>query len=157
MDKFKHFLQNAKIINVHFGVIPLLYGSLGLEILTGMPLMAEDIDILVPKLFMSEKWEQFKSVLENNGYVLVDLHEHTFTKYGVEYSFADIEDLKLFANIDIEEIPILNKNDVEFKLLTLEQYLSVYKKSLHDGYRINIRQKKDCEKIKLIEELIKLR
>lgn len=44
--------------------------------------------------------------------------------------------------------------NISFKILSLSQYLNVYKKSIKDGYRINIRGKKDSEKIKIIEELL---
>ena len=40
---------------------------------------------------------------------------------------------------------------VRFMLLSLEQYLAVYKQSSKDGYRVNVRQKKDADKIKFIE------
>jgi hypothetical protein len=33
--------------------------------------------------------------------------------------------------------------------------LKVYNKSIEDGYRINVRKKKDSEKIKFIEALLK--
>jgi len=35
--------------------------------------------------------------------------------------------------------------------LSLEQYLAVYKQSSKDGYRVNVRQKKDADKIRFIE------
>ena len=39
-------------------------------------------------------------------------------------------------------------------VLSLEQYLLVYTTSIKDGYRINIRKKKDEEKIKLIKKYL---
>ena len=40
---------------------------------------------------------------------------------------------------------------VRFLLLSLEQYLAVYKQSSKDGYRVNVWQKKDADKIRFIE------
>ena len=45
--KFNLFLENARFLSNKFNIVPLLYGSLGLEYLTGDALDADDIDILV--------------------------------------------------------------------------------------------------------------
>ena len=150
-NKFNLFLENARFLSDKFGIVPLLYGSLGLEYLTGDVLGADDIDILVPRVFIAERWHEFKAVLEEHGYVLVDEHEHAFVRDGVAYSYADIEDLESFAGIYAEDIEMREADGVRFLLLSLEQYLAVYQKSSKDGYRVNIRQKKDAEKIRFIE------
>ena len=150
-NKFNLFLENAQFLSDKFDIVPLLYGSLGLEYLTGDDLSADDIDILVPRVFITERWHEFKPVLEEHGYVLVDEQEHTFASGGVAYSYADIEDLEAFAGISIEDIEMYETAGVSFLLLSLEQYLAVYQKSSKDGYRVNIRQKKDADKIRFIE------
>ena len=150
-NKFNLFLENAQLLSEKFDIVPLLYGSLGLEYLTGDILGADDIDILVPRVFITERWHEFKAVLEEHGYVLVDEHEHTFVRDGVAYSYADIEDLESFAGINTEDIKMYKVDDVRFLLLSLEQYLAVYQKSSKDGYRVNVRQKKDADKIRFIE------
>ena len=151
INKFKLFLENARLLSDKLGIVPLLYGSLGLEYLTGDALDADDIDILVPSVFVTERWHEFKSFLEAQGYVLADEHEHTFVRDGVAYSYADIEDLESFAGINTETVEMLEVDGVRFLLLSLEQYLAVYQKSGKDGYRVNIRQKKDADKIRFIE------
>ena len=150
-NKFNLFLENAQFLSDKFDIVPLLYGSLGLEYLTGDALDADDIDILVPRVFIIDRLQEFKAVLEEHGYVLVDEHEHTFVRDGVAYSYADIEDLEPFAGINTEAIEMHEADGVSFLLLSLEQYLAVYQKSSKDGYRVNIRQKKDADKIKFIE------
>ena len=150
-NKINLFLENARLLSDNLGIVPLLYGSLGLEYLTGDALGADDIDILVPRVFITERWHEFKAVLEEHGYVLVDEHEHTFVRDGVAYSYADIEDLESFAGINTEDIKMYEVDDVRFLLLSLEQYLAVYQKSSKDGYRVNVRQKKDADKIRFIE------
>ena len=151
INKFKLFLENARILSDKFGVVPLLYGSLGLEYLTRDVLGVDDIDILVPRVFITERWHEFKSLLEAQGYVLFDEHEHTFVRDGVVYSYADIEDLESFAGISTEDIEMYEADGVSFLLLSLVQYLAVYKQSSKDGYRVNVRQKKDADKIRFIE------
>ena len=150
-NKFNLFLENARLLSDKLGIVPLLYGSLGLEYLTGDDLGADDIDILVPRVFITERWHEFKSFLEAQGYVLADEHEHTFARDGVAYSYADIEDLESFAGINTEDIELHETDGVRFLLLSLEQYLAVYKQSSKDGYRVNVRQKKDADKIRFIE------
>jgi hypothetical protein len=153
-NKFNLFLENAQLLSEKFNIVSLLYGSLGLEYLTGDALDADDIDILVPRVFITDRWQEFKAVLEEHGYVLVDEHEHTFVRDGAAYSYADIEDLESFAGIRMKDIELREADGVRFLLLSLEQYLAVYQKSSKDGYRVNVRQKKDADKIKFIESKI---
>ena len=150
-NKFNLFIENARLLSDKFNIFPLLYGSLGLEYLTGDDLGADDIDILVPRVFITERWHEFKSFLEAQGYVLADEHQHTFVRDGVAYSYADIEDLESFAGIRMKDIEMREADGVRFLLLSLEQYLAVYQKSSKDGYRVNVRQKKDADKIRFIE------
>ena len=150
-NKINLFLENARLLSDKLGIVPLLYGSLGLEYLTGDDLGADDIDILVPRVFITDHWQEFKAVLEEHGYVLADEHEHTFVRDGVAYSYADIEDLESFAGINTEDIEMHEADGVSFLLLSLEQYLAVYRQSSKDGYRVNVRQKKDAVKIRFVE------
>ena len=150
-NKFNLFLENARFLSDKFDILPLLYGSLGLEYLTGGVLGADDIDILIPHVFITDRWHEFKELLEAQGYVLTDEHEHTFVRDSVAYSYADIEDLESFAGIRMKDIEMREADGVSFLMLSLEQYLAVYKKSSKDGYRVNVRQKKDVDKIRFIE------
>ena len=133
------FFENAKLLKEKFDIIPLMYGSLGLEYITGKSLDADDIDILIPQTFLNENWSEFKDFLTDSGYVLFDEHEHTFQKDDVFYSYASGEELESFAGISTSDIRIAKDDDVQFRLLSLEQYLKVYTASSKDGYRINIR------------------
>jgi hypothetical protein len=145
------FFENAKLLYDRFGIVPLMYGSLGLEYITNENLNADDIDILISEIFITDRWNEFKDFLISEGYVLVDEHEHTFVRDGVAYSYADIEDLESFAGIRMKDIEMREADGVRFLLLSLEQYLAVYQKSSKDGYRVNVRQKKDADKIRFIE------
>ena len=109
---------------------------------------------LIVSAFLKERWNAFRSVLEENDYDLIDEHEHTFQKDGVCYSYAELEDLEAFAQIRLSDIECKCENGVQFRVLSLEQYLKVYTASSKDGYRINVRQKKDADKILFIEKHI---
>ena len=146
------FFENAKLLNDKLHIIPLMYGSLGLEYATQESLNSDDIDILIPNVFINDSWNIFKNVLEDNGYVLIDEHEHTFIKNGVCFSYASIEELETFARINLTDIECKLDFGTKFKLLSLEQYLKVYTASSKDGYRVNVRQKKDADKILFIQK-----
>lgn len=150
--KKKLFFENAELLWEALRITPLMYGSLGLEYLTGENLNADDIDVLIPRVFLSDRWDEFRTVLESGGYVLIDEHEHTFEKEGVHYSYAEAEELEAFAGICDCEIETFRAENISFRLLSLEQYLKVYCASAKDGYRVNVRNKKDAEKIEFIQK-----
>ena len=151
------FFENAKLLYDRFGNIPLMYGSLGLEYITNENLNADDIDILISEVFITERWNEFKNFLTSEGYVLFDEHEHTFQKNGILYSYASIEELEVFAGIQLSDIEQLCNNGIKFKALSLEQYLKVYRAAAKDGYRITVREKKDNDKIAFIEKHLKIK
>jgi len=153
-SKLQLFLENARRLNKRFGITPLLYGSVGLEYITGTNLSADDIDILIPKAYLLKKWEDFRKYMETIGYVLTDEHEHTFEKDSVSYSYASIEELEAFAGITVSDIKTEKRGGTGFMILSAEQYLQVYKSSATDGYRLNVKEKKDLEKIELIKSFI---
>ena len=148
------FFENARLLQNEWGIVPLMYGSLGLEYLTGQNLCADDVDILIPRRFLQEQWPAFKALMASNGYTLTDEHEHAFEKDGVEYAYAQLEELESFASIPLAEIPTITRNGVAFRLLSLAQYLQVYTASAKDGYRVQVRQKKDHDKIAMITRLL---
>lgn len=152
---FEEFLVVAKCLNEKFEISPLLYGSLGLEILTRKSLHPKDIDLLIPLEFIQEKWENLKSEIEGQGYKLIDINEHEFSNGHHKLGFSDIEDLEDYAAIHINEIESRDYKGIEYRLLNLDQYLLVYSRSVKDGYRVNTRNKKDNEKIDLIKKILK--
>ena len=152
--KKKEFLYVAESLNKKLSIVPLLFGSLGLEQRLHTSLNADDIDILIPETFLNEKWNSVVTVMNDSGYVLYDLHEHAFEKSGLSLAFASIESLTPFAGIDIAKIPIIEESGIYYYLLDLQDYLKVYTASSKDGYRKNIKNKKDEEKIKLINKAL---
>ena len=150
ISKIDAFFENTRLLRQEMQIVPLLYGSLGLEYLTKENLGADDIDILILEIYLSAQWAEFCAMLERNGYRLIDEHEHTFEKSGIHFSYAHLEELESFAGISVSDIPIPEAYHIRFRLLTLEQYLKVYTASSKDGYRMNVKEKKDQEKIDFI-------
>lgn len=153
--KKKEFLYIAKLLNEKLHVVPLLFGSLGLEQRLHTNLNADDIDVLIPDVFLKEKWDSVVTIMNDNGYVLYDLHEHAFEKSELSFAFASIESLAPFAGIDLTKIPIIEEKGVRYYLLELQDYLKVYMASSKDGYRKSKKNKKDEQKIELINKKLK--
>ena len=148
--KTELFFENTRLLWEEMRIVPLLYGSLGLSYLTKEDLDADDIDILIPQIHLLDGWAAFRGMLERNGYRLIDAHEHTFEKDGIHISYARLEELESFAGILPAEIPVTEDRGAKFLLLTLAQYLKVYTASAKDGYRRDVKEKNDLDKIRLI-------
>ena len=73
--KQRLFFENAKMLNEIFGIIPLMYGSLGLEYLTGADLHADDIDILIPKEFIFDNWTDYELYIYGKDEVSIESKE----------------------------------------------------------------------------------
>lgn len=152
--KKQEFLSVAEQLNKELHIVPLLYGSLGLDQRLQTDLGVEDIDILIPEVYLNEKWEQLATLMEGNGYVLYDLHEHAFEKARISVAFASIEELAPFAGVDLTETPVIEESSVHYFLLSLQDYLKVYTASAKDGYRKNNKHKQDEQKIRLIQRAL---
>lgn len=150
--KKKEFLHIAEILNARLHVIPLLFGSLGLEQRLHTNLNADDIDVLIPEAFLNEKWNNIVEIMTENGYLLYDVHEHAFEKSGLSIAFAAMESLAPFAGVDLAKIPVVEDAGIRYYLLDLQDYLKVYTASSKDGYRKNIKNKNDKQKIDLINQ-----
>ena len=153
---YNDFLFVAKALNKSLDITPVLYGSLGLQIVSGIEFHPQDIDILVPFEYINEKWDDLKTVAEELGYKLVDLQEREFEKNGLKIAFAFVEDLFPFAQVDYTSLKVVNKEGIKYKTLSLEDYLKVYSKSVNDGYRCTKNNSKDIEKIEKLKEILTL-
>jgi len=153
--KFLFFLDICKKLN-KINIIPILYGSLGLNFCIGEFTKSDDIDILLSLEYFDEKWDSFLGYMEKFGFKLKDLHEHEFEKEGVVINFSK-NDLDVFAGINLEELNEINVNHAKFKVLSAEHYLKVYSQSRRDGYRVEKRGKQDQEKINQIKNFLEVK
>ena len=152
--KYKEFLRIAGLLNQKFGITPLLFGSLGLEQRLRKSLNADDIDVLIPERILQDEWDRLARLMAEEGYALIDIHEHEFQKADFKIAFAVLEGLTPFAGIDLRNIPVMTDDGSRFLLLELPDYLKVYEASLQDGYRIHVKNKQDQKKIDLIREAL---
>ncbi|KAB2335673.1 phosphoribosylanthranilate isomerase [Bacillus mesophilum] len=161
-QKIDEFIQITKKLN-DIGTIPLLMGSVGLELVTEKSWNAEDLDIHVPgdsrgwevppehSIF---KWEKIVKIMESSGYTLIDLHEHEFSKNGQSIEFGIIDTLPNFAGIALNTLEVQQANGVKYYLLNPHQYLQVYESSSKDSYRAEQNNHKDIEKIKYLKSIL---
>ncbi len=153
-NKFNEFINITKTLNGELGIVPVLYGSLGLQIKSGIDLEPQDIDVLVPLEYLQKKWDALRQTVENMGYTFVDLREREFRKEEFKLAFAYIEDLADFAGIDYKKLEITEWNEARYHSLSLEDFLKVYSRCLNDGYRRTKNNDKDVTKIELLKKLL---
>lgn len=154
MNLYEEFVYIVSHVNKELDITPVLYGSLGLEKATGIDFQPQDIDMLVPLVFLEGKWDLLKGAMESLDYKLVDIHEHEFMKNEIKVGIAFIEDLKPFANIDYNHLKTIEDNGAIYHMLSISDYLKVYQKSSLDGYRRTKNNHKDQEKVQILQQLI---
>lgn len=151
---YKEFLTIAKLLNQQLEIVPVLYGSLGLEKVTKLNFSPQDIDILIPLSFLEEKWQLLQDVMDQLGYTMVNFQEHEFLKNDIKIGFAFTEDLLAFADVDYKNLKVIDDNGSRYYLLTISDYIKVYTRSLQDGYRRNKNNNKDLNKIEILNEIV---
>lgn len=160
-QKFNEFIKIAKKLN-DIKIIPLLMGSVGLEVVTGENWKAQDLDIHVPgdkrgwevpPEISIHNWIDIVQIMESMAYSLIDLHEHEFTKEGLSVQFGIIDTLPNFAGVQLDDLEMQQKEEVKYYLLNPEQYLYVYKASSKDSYRADKNNNKDLIKIDFLKNM----
>ena len=152
--KYSEFLSAAAQINKTFQVSPLLFGSLGLERRLGISLNPDDIDVLLPERLLTDDWQRLIAMMEKLSYTLQDEEEHEFVKGDFRVAYASIENLEPFAGVDLNAIPLITDQGASYCLLELPDYLKVYEASSRDGYRKNVKNKQDQQKIDMIQKVL---
>lgn len=152
---FAEFLRITGHLNSKLNITPVLFGSLGLQEISGIPLNPQDIDVLVSLSWLEDKWNVLKSTLEELDYQLVDLHEHEFNNGIVTVAFAFEEDLFGFAGVDHRGFEVVTHAECRYRQLSLRDFLKVYTASLKDGYRRTKNNNKDGQKLELLASLLR--
>lgn len=136
---------------------PILYGSQGVSLYIGDFKEFGDIDLLVNQRWMTDDWEKLIEIMNQIGFKLYNLHGHDFVNSeSVHASFASndilvrdniVKSLKnATTNIEVGSTTITTLKPGVFK--------RAYEFSEQDGYRKNIRGKKDRTVIVLLNEYV---
>ncbi|MGN1402326.1 MAG: phosphoribosylanthranilate isomerase [Bacillus sp. (in: firmicutes)] len=159
--KFNEFLRIAKGLN-EIGVIPLLMGSVGLEVVTGTDWGTEDLDIHIPgdergweapAETAIHDWDRVAALMLSLEYRLVDLHEHEFSNGDYSVEFGIIDTLPSFAGVLLTDLQMHQTGDIRYYLLTPLQYMRVYEASSMDSYRADKNNEKDFKKIAYLKNV----
>ncbi|QHJ69603.1 hypothetical protein [Planococcus halotolerans] len=151
---YGEFTSVCKVLNDELHITPVLYGSLGLAKTTGTDFSPQDIDILVPLIFLENRWGALCGVMERLGYELADLREHEFHNGETQIGFSFMEDLKSFADIDYLNLAAGEEDGAAYYTLNAADYFKVYKKSSEDGYRRTKNDQKDLKKLKVLQQIL---
>lgn len=154
MDKkFKAFLEIARALN-KYGIVPIIYGSLGFYKLISQQLdEIGDTDIVVPTEYVTDidKFPELKGMMEEIGYKQDPNYHHEFSKGDGQISFEPSSDLANL-NINVGTLKIGESEGAQFKELSLEDYLKVYNRNLATW---EAKVSKIKKKIGIIENLLK--
>lgn len=152
--KFEIFLEVTKVLNEQ-NIIPVLFGSLGLNKTIGEFSKANDIDFLVPDKLINKNWPDLIESMERLNFELKDEHEHEFQRNSEIVAFGKESDLSDLSGVDPTKLKITEIDNTKFRQLSAEQYLICYQRLSRDKYRQEKRGKADQEKIRLIQEYLK--
>ena len=159
--KFDEFIKIAKYLN-DIEIIPLLMGSVGLEVITGESWDAQDLDIHVPgdkrgwevpPELNIHNWNDIVNIMISMEYSLIDLHEHEFLNEGLSVEFGITDTLPSFSGVQLKDLEMHQTGDIKYYLLNQNQYLSVYESSSKDGYRADNNNNKDFRKIDFLKRM----
>lgn len=153
-DKFDTFLEVSRLLNKKLDIIPVLYGSLGLNRAIGEFGGVNDADVLIPDPFINERWSETFDLMKSVGFELKDLKEHEFTKNGNIIAFAGESDLSKLTGVRGEDLNTVEVNGAKFKELSPEQYLVLYQALSQDSYRQKQKGEADKKRIILIQEYL---
>lgn len=126
-QKFQSFLDIAKVLNKH-GIIPTLYGSVGLYRIIGQLDEVGDIDIVVPDAYLKDRFNYLADIMKQLGYEKDPLYPHEFTKDAEHIGFESDIELAMYSGLNPASFKNTNVDGIEFKELNAEDYLVFYQK-----------------------------
>lgn len=129
------------------GIGSILYGSLGASIYLGNFKKFNDIDLLVKKDFVENRWPELKKIMAKQGFSVSDEKEHEFINpKGVKIAFAGNNILKKDGICTLGTGVIkIERNGKKIRTLTREAFINAYLFSSKDGYRKEKRGRSDLD------------
>ncbi len=143
------FLQSHKID-------PILYGSIGVSLYLGKFKTFNDIDFLIEKSWLHERWPELMELMKEKDYILINEREHEFKNSdGVIVAFAE-ETVLMRDKIvgSLNELIVRVIDGINVRTLMPQLFKQAYLFSEKDGYRKHKRGKKDRQVIELLNKYI---
>ncbi len=150
-DKFRVFFLVAKKLNA-LGVEPVLFGSLGVSTVINLEMPINDVDILIPDIWVEDRWRELIVLMSALDFSVYDELEHEFIRDSQKVAFAG-ESILGDISLTKSKLVRMATGELKYYIPTASQFLEIYRYSLNDGYRI--KKRKDNEKIKLLTEYLK--
>jgi hypothetical protein len=152
---FNNFIWITKLLNTK-GITPVLYGSLGLYQIIEPLGKVDDIDFLIPDIWLTDKWPEFRSFLESHGFKMDNDHEHEFSHPDVDVwvAFGSLEEAKKHSGLDADKLGKAESFGTHYLTLSADQYLAAYEASLTDNYRQDRKGDADILKIQAIKDYL---
>jgi len=149
-------LELVAFLRTH-NIDPLVYGSLGASLYLGNFKEFDDIDLLVDSKYVKSDWNKLIKIMGLAGYTMIDESEHEFKNdNGVVVAFADIEILRRDGIIknDSRAFASIPVGGTFIRTLPATGFIKAYEFSQKDGYRLNVRGKKDRDVILRLQSYV---
>lgn len=127
-QKFKTFLEVAAMLNKH-GIIPILYGSIGLYRVVELQDEVDDIDITIPNEILVNRFDDLEKIMKEMNFSRDPDYKHEFLR-GDDCVGFELENELIEWGIDTHNLKITKINDAQFKELSASDYLNVYTHTL---------------------------
>ena len=129
---------------------PIVYGSIGVELILNKDFDASDIDIILKDEIYFQK-EKLDEVMIQNGYQLLDMPYHSYIKEGISIEFANFnywQQTCQFINADFISVQQYNHLYV---VLPLENQIKLYEYLTKHPTRSKLKKARDQLKLEALK------
>lgn len=152
----KVFEEAVKILNEDFNVIPIVYGSYCLELVMKESFNANDVDMLVPNEFFSQRYGLINK-FTLNGFEYIEKEVICFVRNNIEVELAKKDDWLNYAKTRDEDLILVEEDGLKYYLLNLESLSKLYQFLFSIENRDAGKRAKDLIKLQKIQEHIEKR
>jgi len=140
------------------GINPVLYGSQGVSLYIGAFEHFGDVDLLIDDMLLNKDWGKLVLVMKAAGFRLLNLHEHEFVNPDdthVSFASKNIIVRDGIAKSIVDVLRTINISGIVVQTISPIAFLKAYEFSVQDGYRKEVRGKKDAKVIALLGDYLK--
>lgn len=149
---FIEFTRLTRSLNQSLGIVPILYGSVGLSRLLRDDLEPRGIDILLPRTWLEEGISMLSTTLEEEGYSVADEISNIYTSRISSLSLRPDDAILPLLGLRRDALRTANENGAEFYELNIADYRRLYELASKQG-----RIAKYQTTVELIDHLTKMK
>ncbi len=144
-----------RLIDSRFHILPIVYGSLGVELALSKDYDAHDIDIILPDAIAES--DDLKILLRKAGFRRVEKPYLAYKKHGFEIEIATWSYwVKAAGLVELPPLSVI-KDDHTFNVLALKNQWLLYKYLVYYNLRSDIKRERDRLKLHDLELVVKKR